>query len=636
MGISPKDALSLNEAHMKHTRESAGADQPDTDGERRVKRKLPIWKKLLLGLVVTCLFFGALELVLALCGVRPILYSEDPFVGFASNIPLFVEEARSNGEVVLRTALNKRPYFNLQEFPKKKPWGAFRIFCVGGSTTFGSPYDDRTSFCGWLRALLPVADPSRKWEVINAGGLSYASYRLCVVMEELCQYEPDLFIIYCGHNEFLERRTYRKILKTPSAVVRAATALSRTRTARAIRWGLKALGVVPQRPRRPDPDRNILPGEVQAILDNTVGPSTYTRDEEWAEQVVAHYRLNLGRMIDIARQAGAEVMLVTPASNLRDCSPFKSEHRAGLSPAEKERWEALFGQALRAPEARKASEALTALDAAAAIDDRYAELHYRRGKVLYALRRYAEAKKAFRRAIDEDICPLRALTRMVDIAVEVAAERRVPLVDFARLVADRSERGIPGSQHFLDHIHPRIAAHRMLALAIIERLGEQGTVELAPSWDERAIDAVARKVEGHINNRARGRALRSLSKVLGWAGRFEESRRLALQALELLADDVESLFQVGACSQVLGDAQQAVTYLRKALELDPTYGRAHLWLGNALIDQGQTEAAIRHYRDAVRLLPDHAEARRRLTKALQGQEQTLGPPPLGEGQGEGP
>ena len=35
-------------------------------------------------------------------------------------------------------------------------------------------------------------------------------------------------------------------------------------------------------------------------------------------------------MVDIARSVGAEVLLVTPASNLRHCAPFKSEHRAGL------------------------------------------------------------------------------------------------------------------------------------------------------------------------------------------------------------------------------------------------------------------------------------------------------------------
>ena len=50
--------------------------------------------------------------------------------------------------------------------------------------------------------------------MINAGGISYASYRVAVVIKELARYEPDLFIIYTGHNEFLEERTYRTLIES--------------------------------------------------------------------------------------------------------------------------------------------------------------------------------------------------------------------------------------------------------------------------------------------------------------------------------------------------------------------------------------------------------------------------------------
>jgi hypothetical protein len=82
---------------------------------------------------------------------------------------------------------------------------------MGGSTTYGHPYEDPTSFCGWLRELLNAAAPDHRWEVVNAGGISYASYRVALLMEELAGYQPDLFIIYSGHNEFLERRSYPQI-----------------------------------------------------------------------------------------------------------------------------------------------------------------------------------------------------------------------------------------------------------------------------------------------------------------------------------------------------------------------------------------------------------------------------------------
>src|SRR5262245_13523321 len=129
-------------------------------------KSLPLWKKLPFALVAVGLCLGLLEGGLALLGVQPVLVAEDPFVGFAANVPLFVEESPQGRQMV--TAPNKRGLFNLQRFADPKPAGTYRIFCLGGSTTYGHPYDDRTSFPGWLRELLPCVDASQKWEVINA------------------------------------------------------------------------------------------------------------------------------------------------------------------------------------------------------------------------------------------------------------------------------------------------------------------------------------------------------------------------------------------------------------------------------------------------------------------------------------
>ncbi len=58
-------------------------------------------------------------------------------------------------------------------------------------------------------------------EVINVGGISYASYRIAAILDEVLQHEPDLVVIYMGHNEFLEARTYDKQMLVPSTVAPA-------------------------------------------------------------------------------------------------------------------------------------------------------------------------------------------------------------------------------------------------------------------------------------------------------------------------------------------------------------------------------------------------------------------------------
>ena len=59
-------------------------------------------------------------------------------------------------------------------------------------------------------------------EIINTGGISYASYRVARLMEELLAYQPDVFVIYTGHNEFLEKRIYHKRPSLPTGLIRMA------------------------------------------------------------------------------------------------------------------------------------------------------------------------------------------------------------------------------------------------------------------------------------------------------------------------------------------------------------------------------------------------------------------------------
>jgi hypothetical protein len=106
----------------------------------------PRWKTLVFTLATVALVLAGVELILALAGVRPMLAEEDPYVGFAGNVPLFVEQTPDGGGPLRATARNKLRFFNHQTFAARKPDDAVRIFCLGGSTTYGRPYDDTTSF----------------------------------------------------------------------------------------------------------------------------------------------------------------------------------------------------------------------------------------------------------------------------------------------------------------------------------------------------------------------------------------------------------------------------------------------------------------------------------------------------------
>jgi tetratricopeptide (TPR) repeat protein len=558
--------------------------------------KMTTGRKIVMSMVVVVVFFLLLEGLLALFGVRAASYADDPYVGFSSTSPLFVESRVAGDAGEMATAENKLSLFNPQRFPVPKG-DVVRVFCVGGSTTFGRPYDDATSFCGWLRELLPVADPSRSWEVVNAGGVSYASYRVALLMEELIEYEPDIFVVYSGHNEFLERRTYPQIIAMPRAVRGLGSVASRTRIWTAMSTAVRQ---VSKRSSAPESNPDILEEEVTTLLDTAVGPSAYDRDDALAEKILQHYRFNLTRMVDIADSVGAETIFITPASNLRNSRPFKSEHRPDLSEEDRRTIEDHLARAQEAHAEGRLAESLAETSAAASLDPRHAQLAYLHGRILEESDDWAGARLAFERARDEDVCPLRAPGPVSGIAREVAVHNGALLVDFEVLADGWAEHGIPGDESFLDHVHPTISVHRRLAVAILETMADGHLLRLSPGWGDEAVAEVADRVEAGLDPQTHALALMKLSKVLGWAGKVQESYRLAAQAVELYPEDSRIQYNAGLTAHLVGRKDEAIARYRRAVELQPDADEPHGNLGVLLEESGRIDDAIHHFRMGIR------------------------------------
>ncbi|HKQ37754.1 MAG TPA: tetratricopeptide repeat protein, partial [Verrucomicrobiae bacterium] len=544
---------------------------------------MSIRKKVLFGAVACAGILLLAEVALAFFGVKPMRYERDPYVGFSGRLPLFVRQRD-----LMVTAENKRRIFNYQQFPARKSKNAFRIFCMGGSTTYGHPYTDATSFCGWLRAMLPKADPSREWELINCGGVSYASYREALLMEELTKYQPDLFIILTGHNEFLEQRTFGQLKRMPQIVRDADALLSKTRTYSALKRGID----------RQHKEQQTLPAEVDAILDHTVGPQAYHRDDALRRSVIEHFRFNLRRMVNIAHSAGAKVMLVTPAVNLRECAPFKSEHRAGIGAGELAEWQ---------KRVRKTD--VSDLEEAVRIDPQRADAQYALAQALWESNRFDEARAAFLRALDYDVCPLRALPEMTDAMRDLARNRKVTIVDFVKLLESKSPHGVPGEDWFLDHVHPTIEGHRVLALAIVDKMAEQGCLHFSPNWNIGVQLEIKRAVESALTPKDHGIALCTLAKVIAWVGKDAEAYRIAVRARALAPDDPAVHFEIGKNAARVGKKEEALESLKRAVSLQPNFAEAKALLASALIDAGQFDEALRLNEEAVAIHPDDARLR---------------------------
>lgn len=436
---------------------------------RHPRWKLWLFRSLAVLIGLSPLF--PLEIGLRIAGICKPTDANDPFIGFSSIQPLFVRnEAKGRYEI----AKSRLTHFQLDSFAANKPRDEFRIFVLGGSTVQGRPWSIETSFSTWLELNLNAADPARKYEVVNCGGVSYATYRLVPILQEVLQYQPDLIIFCEGNNEFLEDRSYAPLRDQPASLFWLQQQAHRLRTYNLLRAGVLACT------SHDENQPNQLGPEVNARLDWRDGMEDFHRDEVWQRDVIRHFEFNLRRMTAIAREAKIPLVFVTPVSNLQ-WAPFKSEHRVDLSTADLARFDALRNEAGELL-ATDLAAAIEQLQAATALDPEYADGQYELGIALLEAGRRNEAEAALRRAKECDVCPLRILQPMREILHRVAAETHTPLVDAETLFASLSRNGFPDNQWLIDHCHPTIEGNQRLADAIASELVELNYLHTAPAW----------------------------------------------------------------------------------------------------------------------------------------------------------
>ena len=89
-----------------------------------------------------------------------------------------------------------------QKFSAIKSKNTFRIFCLGGSTTAGFPYEMNVPYPQQLKFILEDNFPEKKIEIINLGLSAINSFTILDWIPQIINHEPDLIIIYMGHNEY--------------------------------------------------------------------------------------------------------------------------------------------------------------------------------------------------------------------------------------------------------------------------------------------------------------------------------------------------------------------------------------------------------------------------------------------------
>jgi lysophospholipase L1-like esterase len=452
----------------------------------------PVWRLRLLSIAAGLALLAAFDVGLRLFGLLP---PRDPMQGYAESYergfsPL-VEDGPdhwtirpdwANAGENLATATTREPgrlflvpSFRPARFLKHKAAGTRRIVALGDSTMFGLFAGADGAFAQLVArqvertAAVPV-------ETVNLACPGWASDRVANLMPTALGLEPDLVMVYVGHNELLGR------LSAPAAPLRDLSArLLSVSSLYSWGWHWRAQRQLDAAKARGEDAAALAAGQVP-VFDPMQIPSeqqalpTGREVDEAAER----YRANLVRIAGRARDARVPLLFVVPAANLL-MPPAVSVHEPGFAAAPA--FHALQGEAKAAFEGGDAARALALLDRAIALSPRFAMAHYWRGSILSAAGDLEGARRAFQQAVDGDARTIRISSPLLGALERAAQETGTPTVDLRPLMHARLD--LPTSQRlFADFCHPTKVGHAIIAQRLLPdvlRLLQQPTQQQPPA-----------------------------------------------------------------------------------------------------------------------------------------------------------
>jgi tetratricopeptide (TPR) repeat protein len=510
------------------------------------------------------------------------------------------------------------PEFKSSLFRKTKGPQTFRIMCLGESSMFGTPYDMNANVPGIVRKQLRALFPEREIEVVNWGASAINSNVMVNFLDQVLEYEPDLVLVYMGHNEFYgpDGVGASFLERWFPGLIQFKYALNDLRLVKAFR------GLFQSSHKDAKVELN--------LMRQVSGESLVPLGSPVAAPVLDRFEKNLGEMLRCLRERGVPVIVSDVGSNLL-FPPFVSDSLSGVDNSEST-IARLRSDCLAGDNEKVIASARGMLPA----NESNASLNFWLGKALYQSGKPEEARPYLVRARDNDLLKFRAPAAVNAIIRRLSGENNTPIVFADSMLSSHSPGGIPGDEMYWEHLHPTARGYYLIASLFVQKIlelqllpGGERSASLIPfnsdslsiCWLELAyadlsIQHLTGKWPFHDYARAsvvldatepplRDIVQKTYDRILGWdeacyrsAALFRQTgrRREAITTYEALLEDNPYGFYphylLGGLLRDMGEPRRAVEHFRMSIRSNPAYAFSHLELGLLAVNLGEFDEAI--------------------------------------------
>lgn len=425
---------------------------------------------------IPVLFFIVLELTLQI-------------FNYGGDQELFVpDQSTPEQDYILNKNFTKKYFFKKgiktpeplsQKFKMHKDSSTYRIFCLGASTTQGFPYKPNAAFPAQLKNILVTLHPERDIEVINCGVTAITSHSVLDMAEEIVDnYQPDLLVVYSGHNEFygILGQASNFGLFSNYTYIRMFLKLQHFKTFLLLRNSLVYF--------LDDPVTRDGKEDKTTLMSLIAERSGVEYNSPVFERTQQHFKENLERISQLAAESHTKLLFCNLIDNVRDQQPLSAptneKKLADINSSNK-----VMIDSIKTLQNNNLHEkSIVLLQKLLQQDSTNALLHFYLAKSHEALNTIEKATMHYYAAKDYDQIRFRAPTVFNKIIQQVADENNVPLVDVEEAVRRSSNNRLIGYNFVHEHIHPTFEGYFIIAKTIAKAMAADSLITTKWDWSK--------------------------------------------------------------------------------------------------------------------------------------------------------